>query len=430
MMSLVFKTRFLRRGGIAVALALLAGSAGSATARAQKYTLTDLGLMGAPPGQPFHMANDGFIAGGITVSSGSEHAILWFGTQSLDLSSPGLGGTNSMAFGVNNRAQLTGEADTAVPDPNGEDFCGFATLLGQPRNTCLPVVWPAGRMMALPTLRNQNGQHGSNGTAESINASGGIAGVSENATPDPTCAPYNPAIGQNQSMQEKPVVWSDGKVQELPTIPGDTDGIALGISDSGVAAGVTGNCAPFDPILLFNLTYAHAVVWEKGKAIDLGNLGGVMNNMALGVNNSGDAAGQSDVSGDVTTHAFLWTHAKKTMEDLAPLGSDVFSVGVGLNDSRQVVGLSGDASGNIRAILWRKGAPVDLNTQVPGNASLYLLTACSIDDDGQIIGQAIDGSGNVHGYLLSPRGNGDGDDSKPVPLPEWVRAKIRGHFHH
>ena len=423
----IFRTQPFRIGRISLVLALLAGSA---WAHAQKYTLTDLGLGGASPGQPFHIANDSFIAGGITVSSGSEHAMLWFGSQSLDLSSPNLGGTNSMAFGVNNRAQLAGEADTPVPDPNGEDFCGFASLLGQPRNTCLPVVWPAGRMSALPTLRNGNGQYGNNGAAESINPSGAVAGVSENATPDPTCAPYNPGAGQSQSVQEKPVLWDNGRAYELPTIAGDTDGVAMAVSDNGLVAGFSGNCAPFDPIFLFNLTYSHAILWENGHSIDLGSLGGVMNNLAHGVNESGDVVGESDTTGDATTHAFLWSHAKKKMEDLIPADGDVFSVGIGLNNSREAVGLSGDASGNIRAILWRKGLPVDLNTLVPGNSSLYLLTSCSINDGGQIIGIAVDSDGNVHGYLATPRG--DGDDSKPIHLPEWVREKIRHQFlfHH
>jgi uncharacterized membrane protein len=114
------------------------------------------------------------------------------------------------------------------------------------------------------------------------------------------------------------------------------------------------------------------------------------------------------------------------MEDLVPANGDVFSVGVGLNNGRQAVGLSGDANFNIRAILWRKGVPVDLNTLVPGNSTLYLLTGCGITDDGQIIGQAVDSEGNIHGYLATPRG--DGNDSNPVHLPEWVREKIRREF--
>jgi hypothetical protein len=33
-----------------------------------------------------------------------------------------------MAFGVNHLGQVVGEAQTTNPDPNGEDFCGFAAL--------------------------------------------------------------------------------------------------------------------------------------------------------------------------------------------------------------------------------------------------------------------------------------------------------------
>lgn len=401
-----------------------------------RYTLTDLGVVGAPPGQPLHITNNGLISGAAAFNNGPQHAILWYKRQKLDFGTPALGGANSVAFGINVWGQAVGEADTLTPDPYGEDFCGFATLDSQPRNTCLPFIWQNGVMTQLPTLRNANGQKGSNGFANAINVWGVAAGASENATLDPTCPAYDPSIGQNQKLQEKAVIWQYGHVKELPMIQGDVDGIALGISDTGLVAGTSGNCGPLNQQNFLNIAPVHAILWENGKAIDLQNLGGQLNNLAFAVNNRGDVTGSSDLKGDVTLHAFLWTKERGKMQDLVPVDSDVFSAGLGLNDGRQVVGVSGDANNNVRATLWQKGVPVDLNTLIPSTSELYLITACSVNAEGQIIGLAIDDTGEFHGYIVTPRlaaldsSHGRGEEVfGPVHLPEFVREKLRRQFY-
>ncbi len=401
------------------------------------YTLTDLGLVGAAPGQALHITDNGLIVGAAAVNNGPQHAVLWYKRQKLDFGTPGLGGANSVAFGNNVWGQAVGEADTPTPDPYGEDFCGFATLDSQPRNTCLPFIWQNGVMTQLPTLRNANGQRGSNGFAGAINARGVVIGTSENATLDPTCPAYDPSILQNQRVQEKPVIWQYGHVKELPIIQGDVDGVALGMSDTGFIAGSSGNCGPLNQQNFLNIAPVHAILWENGKAIDLQNLGGKLNNLAFNANNRGDATGYSDLAGDVTFHAFLWTKEKGKMQDLVPVDGDFFSVGLALNDSRQVVGVSGDANNNARAVIWQRGLPpVDLNTLIPNDSSLYLITACSINSEGQIIGLAIDGTGEFHGYLVTPRlAAWDSSHSRgeevfgPMHLPEFVREKLRRQFH-
>ena len=55
---------------------------------------------------------------------------------------------------------------------------------------------------------------------------------------------------------------------------GRPDGIAQQINNNGRVVGGSGTCAPFNPNFLYNLVPVHALLWEKGKAIDLGNLGG------------------------------------------------------------------------------------------------------------------------------------------------------------
>src|SRR6202167_943651 len=66
----------------------------------------------------------------------------------LNLELGTLGGTNSSINwnGINDREEAVGMSETSVPDPNGEDICGFGTHL-----TCLPFRWRNGVMSALPT---------------------------------------------------------------------------------------------------------------------------------------------------------------------------------------------------------------------------------------------------------------------------------------
>ena len=97
------------------------------------------------------------------------------------------------------------------------------------------------------------------------------------------------------------------------------------------------------------------MLWEKGTPINLGSLGGVANNFPFAINNRGDIAGVSDVTGDTTSHAFLWTK-ENGMQDLGTLPGDISSVVLGMNNKRQLVGGSADANGNGSAFLWEMGS--------------------------------------------------------------------------
>jgi probable HAF family extracellular repeat protein len=374
--------------------AILGGHLIAAVALAQPptYKVTDLGAVG-PNGQPFAITNNGRVAGATQVGE-IVRAELWYKGRVVDLGQPGLKGQNSQAFGVNAWGQAVGEAQTDSPDPQGEDFCGFAALgLASSGTTCLPFVWQNGVMRPLPTLG------GSNGQANQINSQGEAAGMVENDTPDSTCPPGGP-----QKLEFKPVVWQNGNVRELPTYPGDSDGNAHAINDSGHAAGGSGVCGAFNPIWGSNLQPLHALLWEGSETIDLGSLGGTGHGdgiMAIGLNNHDQVIGSSDLEGDATFHAFLWTH-ETGMQDLGTVPGDVDSAALGINDLDQIVGVSLDANFNPRAFLRQGQELIDLNTLVPAGSPLYLASACSINAAGEIVGFAFDNSGNVHAYLAVP----------------------------
>jgi probable HAF family extracellular repeat protein len=373
--------------------AIAAGSLLATVATAQTtYKVTDLGMVGLN-GQPFTLSKNGVVA--VAKQTGNTiAAVLRYPGGVVNLGQPGLKGQNSMAFGVNAAMQAVGEAQTDSPDPQGEDFCGFAALgLTSSGTTCLGFLWRNGVMNPLPTLG------GNNGVANQINSIGETVGMAETDTLDSTCP-----SGGAQKLEFKPVLWQSGAIRQLPTYPGDPDGNAHAINDNGQLVGGSGVCAAFNTLWLTNLQPLHALLWEGGKAIDLGNLGGTGYGdgiMALNLNNHGQVIGSSDLQGDANFHGFLWTK-QSGMQDLGTLPGDVNSAAIGINDSGQIVGVSLDASFNARGFIRQGQELIDLNTLVPGGSPLYLITACSINAAGEIIGIAIDNSGNFHGYLATP----------------------------
>lgn len=401
--------------------ALCVIGSGSAWAQLQpaptRYSVTDLGPVGPPPGQPFVVNANGFVSGQVILAeSGSNvsHAVVWHKGSMKDIGAPGLGGANSAAFGVNNWEQITGWAENGKLDASGEDFCGFKSMgFSSQAISCLPFVWQNGLMTALPTLRDKYDHSGNNGQAYQINSYGVAVGTSENSNSDSTCPglPLSP-----QAYEFKPVVWFkaffSGKpvVRELPTVDGDPDGVAYAINDKGQAVGGTGSCGAFNSITEVNLVALHAVLWQGGKPIDLGNLGGDghFNGIyATGLNNAGQIAGVSDTTDDASFHGFLWQDGH--MSDLEPLPGDSYSYATAIGDTGVVLGLSIDANFNLRAVTWQNGAITDLNNLVPEDTSLFLQSACSINAKGQIIGFAlVKGTANdFHAYLATPIVDGD-----------------------
>jgi len=368
-------------------------------AHGPRYTVIDLGTLGGTYSQAFYVNNKGVAGGEASLADGAWHAILWQGPIKRDLGT--LGGMSSSVFGSPNATgQVVGEAETSDSDPNGEDFCGFyasgAPLSG---TTCLGFLWQHGSMTPLSTLG------GYNGAASMINNRGEVAGNAENATTDSTCPPYDPAAGQYQVLQDKPVVRKNGQIEELPTYGGDPDGFAIAINDSGQLAGASGTCSTFNVINGLYLSPVHALLWDHGKVTNLGSLGGAFGNQAHNMNNRGQVVGVSDLAGDTIFHGFVWSQ-RTGMQDVPPLPGDTYSVALAINDAGEVGGVSIDSTFTIlRAFIVVNGVPTDLNTLVPADSPLQLLTACGINSHGEITGFAMEKStGNFVGYLANPVG--------------------------
>jgi len=390
-----------------------------------RYIVKDLGPF---PGGTFSdaatIAENGLVAGRANGKAGASdsswHATLWLNgyKQPLDIATPGLGGTNSEAFSVNARGQASGSAETNHPDPNGEDFCGFGAQ-GLPYNgyICLAFFWQGGLMAALPTLG------GANDAATQINNLGEVAGFAQTLAkdPDPACPVH----------QFKPVMWVNGRVQQLP-IPsnGDTEGAAYGINDRSQVVGGSGVCMPFSVTAQSYLNPVHALLWEKGGVTDLGNLPGQTGSIAGAINNRGQIIGGSGLYG------FLWSRATG-MQPLLPLAGDFLSAPVAINASGDVVGLSLDGSFSVlSAAVWEDGAsiPVNLNDRLMDNAGLYLQLGEGINSSGEIVGfgQQINSPFETHAFVAIPVTRDAEEDSshahtsavRPAASSEYARKLV------
>jgi probable HAF family extracellular repeat protein len=380
------------------------------------YSVQDLGVLGGAPGSPYFMANNGLIAGAAGTANNQSHAAVWFMGFKLDLATPGLGGPNSIAYSVNSKGQVVGAAENTTA--NSEDFCGFnANGIAKSSNDCLPFVFQNGVMTKLPTLG------GPNGIAYWINNHSEAVGWAETVNQDP-----NPACGV---LQFQPVLWGTSSTRTLPTFPGDPDGVAAAINDNGQVVGATGTCGTFNVDSGLFLVEKHAMLWEAGAAINLGNLGGdglFGGHHACAINNRGQVVGHSDLTGDTTFHTFLWTW-ETGMKDIGTLPGDFASTAISINDTGVVVGVSLDSNFNERAFVWSNGSMTDLNAVLTSNPQkLYLLQANSINAEGDIVGLASTASGDLHGFLAMPDSAGNAlpldRTASPTPLSDDARKTI------
>jgi probable HAF family extracellular repeat protein len=267
-------------------------------------------------------------------------------------------------------------------------------------------------------LTNLGTLGGASGIGNGINASGQIAGYSQNAS-----RTYRAFLSNGDTLTDigdlgggsavayaindlgqvvgsavtsghanHPFLYSNGEMIDLGTL-GSPEGVdwwnsAQGVNNSGVVAGTSydaqGNFFGF--------------FWSNGKMTKLGTLGGSWS-QAYAINNKGQLTGLA-YTADGNAHAFITT-AKGKLKDLGVFaGQSSTTWGFGINDSGVVVGQS-SFQGTYHAFVYSGGKIKDLNGLIPSKSGWVLLDADSINNAGQIVGTGMH-KGQEHAFLLTP----------------------------
>ncbi len=383
----------------AVLAPVLAQTPVQTKARTQ-YQVSDLPGLGGTSNGGNSINDQTWVAGYARLPNRDRHAALWRNNALTDLFT--LGGPNSsVTWNVKNTAGIiVGISQTADPQLLGESWSS-AAFYSTPHNVGyinLGFVWQNGQMRGLPNFPG-----GNNGFATGANNLGQVVGWAENGVHDPNCC-------CTQVLQFRPAVWTLGppdQIHDLPLIPGDSSGAATAINDNGQIVGISGICDQ----AVGRHTAKHAVLWENGTVTDIyPDAPAPWWNTPTAINQRGDVVGFAGdpafVEGD-KLHAFLWTR-EDGIRQLKPLQrrvpAHVDSEAYGINEARQIVGISCDADFvDCRAVVWNNGTvPTDLN-ELKGSYSAHLESAKDINNKGEITGRAADPiTGVLTAYLAVP----------------------------
>ena len=421
--------------------------------RAPKYVIRDLGTFGGPNSyyysQPIVAVvnNHGTVVGGADTTEHDPddpscfgnaclavHAFRWRNGKLRDLGTlPN--GANSAALWINYSGLIAGFADNGLTDPISQS------------PELVTVAWEQGKIIEVGTFG------GSFSFPNAMNDRGEIVGVALDATPDDFSM-----LGPG--TETRAFLWRHGTLHDLGTL-GGPDAWAAFINERGQVAGWS--YTDSEPNATTGVPKQHPFLWEDGRMRDLGTLGGTLAVVASpsgfgggGLNNRGQVAGTSNLSGDVNQHPFLWSHGK--MVDLGTLGGangeaywindngDVVgradiaastdhhaflwrkgkmhdlgaapgwpcSTAVDINARGEVIidtGICGQGGGP--GLLWRNGVTYDLNSLVPAGTQFFIGDVNSINDRGEIA---------VVGNLA----NGDMHDLLPVPCRDEKRIRLLG----
>jgi probable HAF family extracellular repeat protein len=369
----------------------------------QQYQVSTLPDFGGTSSGGNSINDQSWAAGYSRLPNRNRHATLWRSGLLTDLGT--LGGPNSsVTWNVKNtQGILVGISQTADPEPLGEAWSS-AAFYSTPNNVGyinLGFVWQNDQMRGLLPFSG-----GDNSFATGANNFGQAVGWAENDVHDPTCV-------SPQVLQFRPAVWTLGppdNIQDLPLIAGDSSGAATAINDIGQIVGISGICDQ----AVGRHTAQHAVLWENGTVTDIyPNPPAPWWNTPTAINQRGDVVGFAGdpafVEGDIL-HAFMWTR-EDGIRSLKPLPGrtppHVDSEAYGINEARQVVGVSCDADFvDCRAVIWLHGnTPTDLNDLKAPGYSAMLSLAKDINNKGEITGRATDpNTGALTAYLAVPIG--------------------------
>jgi probable HAF family extracellular repeat protein len=363
---------------------------------------TFFGTLGGASSGAFAISDRGEIVGGAdtgptdpaTGLTEAHGAIFRRDGTVVDLGT--LGGTQSVAFAVNNHGDIAGGSSNLVPvNPQFSIGLSFGAFAAATQSHA--TLWDrAGVIHDLGTLG------GSGSFAAFLNEQGQAAGISFTSN--------DAAI--------HPFVTVQGNMVDVGTLGGSVANIDW-LNNRGEAVGradLTGFPSPL---------ISHAFLWD-GAIHDLGTLGGP-DSEAFWINDDGDAVGVSDLPNTVHAqhfHAVAWNRGQ--IRDLGALSADDSTLANGINSKRQVIGVSVNPQTGPRAFFLQDDGPmVDLQMLVVKGADFLFLLPSFISEQGVIVGVGVTPNFTVHAFELVPTEDREGDGTERSPSNVSAEGRVK-----
>lgn len=372
-----------------------------------RYKITDIGTLGGANSFAYSINNSGTVAGGSNTEGQKDFVIqtafVWDGGPPIDLGT--LGGSACPDCSSEGSATAANGTVALLSETADLDPNGedFCEFnVNRPDRPNHRCLAALWSRGRLEALPTLPG--GNNAEAFFTNKRGQTVGVSEIGKPDGSCAT------PHQVLLFEGVKWSPGGTPSaLPPLPGDTVSFAFTNNELGQAIGFSGLCSNvlLPPFVPGAPSAPHAVLWDAaGTPHELRTPpGGAGMNIGQAINDRGEAT-MNSLMLDGSTHAFVVVNG--VPQDLGTYPSDAFLTVTPccntINNKGQIVGFSVDSSFNQRALLWQSKdqAPVDLNTLVPADSPWYLLIPSGITDSGEIAVTAMNvNTFELHAVVLS-----------------------------
>ena len=337
-------------------------------ARAQFYAVTDLGTLGGTNGMAYSINNHEQIVGAMQTAMGNYHAFMFDGGRRVDLGT--LGGSNSWAYGVNDNGWMVGAS--GMPMTNMHAFFCTNALMN-------------------PTMMDLGTLGGSNSAAWMIDMHGDMVGWA--------------AMTNGSQHAFFMTNFPSGSMMDLGTAGGTNSAAYCINSNRMVVGGTMMSDGTMDPIMSTNAQFGGSSMMTMGMG-SMGASGG----QSWYVNEMGDTAGQAMMSGG-NYHAFVagggGMMGQMTV-DLGTLGG-TNSIAYCLNNTGTAVGMAQTAAGMPHAFMVTNvlggmgGMPhmMDLNSLIPTNSGWELMVARGMNAAGQIVGWAMH-AGHTNAFLLTP----------------------------